>query len=121
MVAERASVSAEAPMTVESIIDFIENGDIDAAREAVERQIELNGAISAEGLAHSWGAEVGRTLLGARAADVAWSCSRPRRSRFRCAYERLRATGGYRMRIGQSGHHLRAPRYGICRVLALRP
>ena len=71
VVAERASVSAEAPMTVESIIDFIENGDIDAAREAVERQIELNGAISAEGLAHSWGAEVGRTLLGARAADVA--------------------------------------------------
>ena len=71
VVAERASVSAEAPVTVESIIDFIENGDIDAAREAVERQIELNGAISAEGLAHSWGAEVGRTLLGARAADVA--------------------------------------------------
>ena len=66
VVAERASVSAEAPMTVESIIDFIENGDIDAAREAVERQIELNGAISAEGLARSWGAEVGRTLLGAR-------------------------------------------------------
>ena len=71
VVAKRAADSAEVPMTVESIIDFIENGDIDSAREAVERQIELNGAISAEGLAHSWGAEVGRTLLGTRAADAA--------------------------------------------------
>ena len=52
-------------------IDFIEDGDIEDARAAVERQIELNGAISAEGLAHAWGAEVGRTLLGARADDVA--------------------------------------------------
>ena len=62
---------ADTPMSIETIIDFIEDGDIEDARAAVERQIVLNGAISAEGLAHAWGAEVGRTLLGARADDVA--------------------------------------------------
>ena len=71
VVAERAADNADTPMSIETIIDFIEDGDIEDARAAVERQIELNGAISAEGLAHAWGAEVGRTLLGARADDVA--------------------------------------------------
>ena len=71
VVAERAADNADTPMSIETIIDFIEGGDIEGARAAVERQIELNGAISAEGLAHAWGAEVGRTLLGARADDVA--------------------------------------------------
>lgn len=71
VVAERAADNADTPMSIDSIIDFIEDGDIEGARAAVERQIELNGAISAEGLAHAWGAEVGRTLLGARADDVA--------------------------------------------------
>ena len=63
--------TSNTPMTLDDIVDFIEGGNIEAARAAVERQIELNGAISAEGLANSWGAEVGRTLLGARADDVA--------------------------------------------------
>ena len=58
-------------LNLEDIIDAIEQGDLSEAREAVERQIELNGAISAEGLANPWGAEVGRTLLAARADDVA--------------------------------------------------
>ena len=71
VVAERAADNADTPMSIDSIIDFIEDGDIECARAAVARQIELNGAISAEGLAHAWGAEVGRTLLGARADDVA--------------------------------------------------
>lgn len=71
VVAERAADNAGTPMSIESIIDFIEDGDIEGARAAVERQIELNGAIGAEGLANAWGAEVGRTLLGARADDVA--------------------------------------------------
>ena len=59
------------PLTIESILDFIEGDGIDGARAAVVRQIELNGAISDEGLAYRWGAEVGRTLLGARADDIA--------------------------------------------------
>ena len=50
VVAERAADSADTPMSIESIIDFIEDGDIDGARAVVERQIELNGAISAEAL-----------------------------------------------------------------------
>lgn len=40
-------------------------------------RLNWNGAISAEGLAHAWGAEVGRTPLGARADDVACrACAR---------------------------------------------
>lgn len=35
------------------------------------RQMELNDAISREGLEHAWGAEVGRTLLASRPDDVA--------------------------------------------------
>ena len=58
-------------LNLENIIDAVENGDLSGAWEAVERQVELNGVISAEGLANSWGAEVGRTLLAARADDVA--------------------------------------------------
>ena len=58
-------------LNLDDIIDAVEQGDLSGARAAVERQIELNGAISAEGLAQPWGAEVGRTLLAARADDVA--------------------------------------------------
>ena len=106
VVAERAADNADTPMSIESIIDFIEDGDIEDARAAVERQIELNGAISAEGLAHAWGAEVGRTLLGARADDVACR-ARARAAAGLTPHERLRAAGRHCVRLGQSGHYLR--------------
>ena len=102
VVAERAADNADTPMSIETIIDFIEDGDIEDARAAVERQIELNGAISAEGLAHAWGAEVGRTLLGARADDVACRAV-PCGRRVRRPHERLRAAGRHCVRLGQSG------------------
>lgn len=56
-------------LNLDAIIAFAEHGSIDAARDALERQLELNDAISREGLEHAWGAEVGRTLLGSRASD----------------------------------------------------
>lgn len=58
-------------LSLEGIIDFAEHGEITGARAALMRQMELNDAISREGLEHVWGAEVGRTLLASRPDDVA--------------------------------------------------
>lgn len=73
--ARRAQEGApEAPkplFTLDAILDFAETGDIGEAAEALSRQISYNDAISREGLEHSWGAEVGRTLLATRGNDVA--------------------------------------------------
>lgn len=66
-------------LTIDAIIGFAEDGDIEPARAALERQIELNDAISREGLAHAWGAEVGRTLMESREHDA------PCRARARAA------------------------------------
>ena len=58
-------------LSLETILDFVEHGDISAAAPSLERQVELNRAISDEGLANPWGAEVGRTLLATRGGDIA--------------------------------------------------
>ena len=58
-------------LSIQSIIDFAEHGDLSAARDALTKQMDLNDAISREGLEHPWGAEVGRTLLASRAENVA--------------------------------------------------
>ena len=65
-------------LTLERILAFADAADLGAALPSglvlgalLERQLTLNDAISQEGLAHPWGAEVGRTLMAARACDVA--------------------------------------------------
>ena len=58
-------------LKIDAIISFAESGDIDAAREVLERQVAYNDAISREGLDNAWGAEVGRTLMETREHDVA--------------------------------------------------
>ena len=64
--------SCAAPVTsLDDILDFADSGDIEPARETLERQITLNAAISQEGLDNPWGAEVGRTLLATRGDDLA--------------------------------------------------
>lgn len=53
-----------------SFADFVEIGDV---KEVLDRQIQYNSDISREGLLHSWGAGVGKTLLetyGAESVDV---------------------------------------------------
>ncbi len=50
-------------LTIEGILGFAGRADLGEARAALERQLELNDAISREGLERPWGAEVGRTLL----------------------------------------------------------
>ena len=69
--AKEALPACDAPSTsLDAIFDFVEHGDITDARAALQRQIELNAAISQEGLDNPWGAEVGRTLLATRGDDV---------------------------------------------------
>lgn len=71
---EGADAAQAAPvpgLSLDMILDYIEDGDVSHARASLERQLELNAAISAEGLENAWGAEVGRTLLATRGDDIA--------------------------------------------------
>ena len=71
---EGADAAQAAPvlgLSLDMILDYIEDGDVSHARASLERQSELNAAISAEGLENAWGAEVGRTLLATRGDDIA--------------------------------------------------
>lgn len=71
---EGADAAQAAPvpgLSLDMILDYIEDGDVSYARASLERQLELNAAISAEGLENAWGAEVGRTLLATRGDDIA--------------------------------------------------
>ncbi|MDO4596619.1 MAG: L-serine ammonia-lyase, iron-sulfur-dependent, subunit alpha [Coriobacteriaceae bacterium] len=58
-------------LTLDMILDYAESGDVSAARPSLERQIACNTAISEEGLANPWGAQVGQTLLSCRGDSVA--------------------------------------------------
>lgn len=55
-------------LTVEGICRFAEIADIDDVREILDRQIACNTAIAQEGLANSYGANIGKVLLN-RGAD----------------------------------------------------
>ena len=52
-------------LNVADILKFAEEVKIDDIRDIIGRQVEMNMAISDEGLRHHYGAEVGRTLLRA--------------------------------------------------------
>lgn len=49
-------------LNVRDILHFANDVSITDVKELLDRQIEFNSAISAEGLSHNWGAEVGKTL-----------------------------------------------------------
>ncbi len=69
--ASSSAVAQPVPgLSLDMILDYAEAGDITGAHSALERQVSLNTAISEEGLAHAWGAEVGRTLLATRGQDL---------------------------------------------------
>lgn len=57
-------------LNVHDIITFANEVDIEDVRAAIGSQIELNSAISDEGLKHCYGAEVGKTLLEVYGDDV---------------------------------------------------
>ncbi len=50
-------------LTVERIVDYAEQADLEAVRPLLERQIAFNMAIAEEGLRHPYGANIGKTLL----------------------------------------------------------
>lgn len=51
-------------LNIEDIITFAEIADLDEIRDVLMRQIAYNTAIAEEGLKGSWGAQVGRTIMG---------------------------------------------------------
>ncbi|MBE7009371.1 MAG: serine dehydratase subunit alpha family protein [Ruminococcaceae bacterium] len=57
-------------LTVADIIDFAESMDVDDVRELIERQIEYNYAIAQEGMANSYGANVGKSMRDFAGRDV---------------------------------------------------
>lgn len=50
-------------LSIEGIIDFAENADLDDVKALLDRQIAYNTAIAEEGLKGKYGAAIGRTLL----------------------------------------------------------
>lgn len=50
-------------LTVENIVEFADNVDMDAVRAVIARQIEYNTAIAKEGLSGDYGANIGSVLL----------------------------------------------------------
>ena len=50
-------------LTIEHIVDFAEVLDPEDVRDCVGRQLQYNLAIAREGIAHSWGANIGSVIL----------------------------------------------------------
>ena len=57
-------------MSVQGILDFAAQVELEKTAELIERQIRCNTAISEEGLKNPWGAQVGQTMLKGEAVDV---------------------------------------------------
>lgn len=57
-------------LNVKDILRFADEVDIDEIRDVIGRQIQMNKAISDEGLKNRYGAEVGRTLLNIYGDDI---------------------------------------------------
>lgn len=50
-------------LTVRGILDFANNVSIERVKDVLDNQIEMNSQIAQEGLAHGYGAQVGKMLL----------------------------------------------------------
>lgn len=57
-------------LNVKDILSFANEVDIEDVRDIIGRQIQMNKAISDEGLKNRYGAEVGRTLLNIYGDDI---------------------------------------------------
>lgn len=62
-------------LNVKEILEFADMVKMEDVKPVLQRQVELNSAISQEGLSECYGAQVGRTLLEAYGNDV---CTRAR-------------------------------------------
>lgn len=57
-------------LNVRDILDFAQHADLKSVADVLERQIEMNSAISRAGLTQRWGACIGQTLLDMHGDDV---------------------------------------------------
>ena len=57
-------------LSIEGIVDFAESVDPEDVKPVLERQIDFNMAIAAEGLRGNYGANIGRTVLRGRENDI---------------------------------------------------
>jgi len=60
----------EIVLNIENIINFAESVDIEDVRELIEKQIEYNSAIAAEGLKGDYGANIGKVLRKSYGDDI---------------------------------------------------
>ena len=64
-------------MSLQGILDYANTVDLSLVRPSLQRQVEMNLAISQEGLDNPWGASVGKTILETWGSDVrACACAR---------------------------------------------
>ena len=57
-------------LNIRDILQFANEVKLDDVRETISRQIKYNSAISEEGLANKWGAQVGQTFMKLGSNDV---------------------------------------------------
>lgn len=57
-------------LNIRDILEYARTADMGDVEKTLSDQIEMNRAISEEGLANPWGAQVGRTLLKTRGDDL---------------------------------------------------
>lgn len=72
---EKASISAEvdkSTLNVRDIIEFANIVNLDDVRDLLKRQVELNTAISKEGLAKGYGSGIGRLLYEMNGESLQW-------------------------------------------------
>jgi len=67
---ESAAETDRTMLDVQDIVDFADTVIIDDVRDVIERQIEYNSAISAEGLAGNYGANIGKVIRNSYADDI---------------------------------------------------
>lgn len=70
IVTREDGLTDRACLTIEGIVDFADSVDTADVREVLEKQIEYNMAIAEEGLRHSYGANIGKTVLRGREYDI---------------------------------------------------
>lgn len=64
---QQSSIGGSKPdkktLSVAGILDYADTVPVEVVRPLLKKQVEMNNAIAKEGLAHPYGAQVGRTLL----------------------------------------------------------
>ena len=57
-------------LNVKDIVDFADTVELSDIQDVIERQLEYNSAISAEGMTNDWGANIGKTMIGTYGSDI---------------------------------------------------